>query len=222
MVNIENILICLTLPLFLSSLFLKQKQRLLSLFILFGMVICLFSAYINSFFMNVYCVDMTEAAINITPVCEEVLKLSVLLFYILIWEPDKDDIIPAAIGIAIGFTTFENCCYMAQNGTTDFIFMLIRAASAGSVHLLNGIAAGYGLRFIWRRRWLAITGTTGVLGVAVTFHAIYNLLISASGVFPLIGYLLPPLLIIIALILTKSVSHISHRGITIPYNEVTG
>lgn len=42
------------------------------------------SAYVSSFFMNYYGVDTIEASIEITPVCEEVMKLFPLLFYILI------------------------------------------------------------------------------------------------------------------------------------------
>lgn len=53
-------------------------------------------------------------AIEIAPVCEEILKLLPLLLYFLIFEPDSHKLTPAAIGIAVGFATFENVCYLTE------------------------------------------------------------------------------------------------------------
>ena len=35
--------------------------------------------------------------------------------------------------------------------------------------------------YAWQRTWLKIAGTCGLLGAAITFHAIYNLLIARGG-----------------------------------------
>ena len=83
------------------------------------------SAYVSSFFMNYYGVDTIEASIEITPVCEEVMKLFPLLFYILIFEPQRSQIPRVAIAIAVGFATFENVCYLTENGAADFDLLLI-------------------------------------------------------------------------------------------------
>ena len=47
------------------------------------MLVCMLSAYVNSFFMSAYGADEMIAAIEITPVCEELIKLLPLLFYFL-------------------------------------------------------------------------------------------------------------------------------------------
>ena len=81
MTYIENIFLCLAIPMILSLFFIKGRSRSYTLFVTIGMGICLLSAYVNSFFMWLYGVDGTVAAIEITPVCEELLKLLPLLFY---------------------------------------------------------------------------------------------------------------------------------------------
>ena len=87
MTYIENIFLCLAIPMILSLFFIRGRSRSYTLFVTIGMGICLLSAYVNSFFMWLYGVDGTVAAIEITPVCEELLKLLPLLFYFLIWTP---------------------------------------------------------------------------------------------------------------------------------------
>ena len=86
MTYIENIFLCLALPLILSLFFMKGRVRRYALFLTVGMAVCLLSAYVSSFFMGQYGVDGTVAAIEITPVCEEVMKLLPLLFFYLIFE----------------------------------------------------------------------------------------------------------------------------------------
>ena len=201
MTYIENIFICIAVPLMLSLLFIKGSQRKFSLFLCLGMTICMISAYVNSFFMMLYQVDGVTAAIEISPVCEEILKMVPLIFYILIFEPKPKEITPAAISIAAGFATFENVCYLSANGAGDFSFLLIRGLSAGAIHILCGIAVGYGIAYVFRQRWLAVTGTVGILGACIVFHAIYNLLVTADGVWQTIGYLFPSVLIFCIFIL---------------------
>ena len=88
MTYIENIFICLAIPMLLSLFFTKGSTRTYTIFVIAGMGMCLLSAYVNSFFMGIYRADTTIAAIEITPFCEEVMKLLPLLFFILIFEPD--------------------------------------------------------------------------------------------------------------------------------------
>lgn len=196
MTYIENIFLCLALPLILSLFFMKGRVRRYALFLTVGMAVCLLSAYVNSFFMGQYGVDGTVAAIEITPVCEEVMKLLPLLFFYLIFEPEPKEMPAAAIAIAVGFATFENVCYLTENGAANFNFLLIRGISAGALHLLCGVLSGFGVSDVFRRRWLAATGAVGILGACIGFHAIYNLLITADGVWKTAGYLFPSLLLL--------------------------
>ena len=196
MTYIENIFTCLAIPMLLSLLFTKGRTRAFTLFVVIGMGVCLLSAYVSSFFMGYYGVDAVTAAIEITPVCEEVMKLLPLLFFLLIFEPQPQKLPGAALAIAVGFATFENVCYLTENGAENFTFLLIRGLSAGALHILCGTLLGFGISYVFRRRWLALTGTVGILGICIGFHAIYNLLITAEGAWRLAGYLFPSLLIV--------------------------
>ena len=195
MIYIENIFVCLAIPLALSMLFIGRRPRTFMLFMMTGMGVCLLSAYVNSFFMGHYGVSATVAVVEITPVCEEVMKLLPLLFYFLIFEPRVRDLPEAAIALAVGFATFENVCYLTENGAENFVFLLIRGISAGALHILCGISIGFGLSYVFRHRWLAFTGTVGLLGACIVFHATYNLLISGGGGWRIAGYLFPSILI---------------------------
>ena len=203
MTYIENIFVCLALPLILSLLFTRGRARSFPLFVVAGMSICLLSAYVSSFFMGYCGADARVAVIEITPVCEEILKLLPLLFYLLIFEPKPRELPGAALAIAVGFATFENVCYLTENGAEDLAFLLIRGISAGALHILCGVLSGYGIAYVFRRRWLALTGTVGILGACIGFHGIYNLLITAQGVWKTVGYLFPSVLLVCLLVLRQ-------------------
>lgn len=203
MTYIENIFVCLALPLILSLLFTRGRARSFPLFVVAGMSVCLLSAYVSSFFMGYCGADARVAVIEITPVCEEILKLLPLLFYLLIFEPKPRELPGAALAIAVGFATFENVCYLTENGAEDLAFLLIRGISAGALHILCGVLSGYGIAYVFRRRWLALTGTVGILGACIGFHGIYNLLITAQGVWKTAGYLFPFVLLVCLLVLRQ-------------------
>lgn len=196
MTYIENIFICLAIPMLISIFFTKGNSRKFIIFVISGMAVCMLSAYVSSFFMHYYSADAVSTAIEIAPVFEEVMKLLPLLFYLIIFEPDTGELPTVAIAIAVGFATFENVCYLTENGAEVFTFLLIRGISAGALHILCGIVCGFGVAFMFKHRWMALTGTVGVVGFCLGFHAIYNLLITADGAWKIAGYVFPSLLII--------------------------
>ena len=102
---------------------------------------------------------------------------------------------PAAITVALAFATFENVCYLIQNGADRFSFIFFRGFGTGAMHVLCGLIVGGGLAYTWQRTWLKVAGTCGLLGAAITIHAIYNLLIAHGGAAQYIAYALPVLLV---------------------------
>ena len=196
MTYIENIYLCLAIPLILSLFFTSGRARSFTVFVVAGMSSCLLSAYVSSFFMGYCGADAQQAVIEITPVCEEIIKLLPLLFYLLIFDPQPKELPGAALAIAVGFATFENVCYLTENGAADFTLLLIRGVSAGALHILCGALSGYGVSHVFRHPWLALTGTVGILGACIGFHGIYNLLITGEGAWKMAGYLFPSALII--------------------------
>lgn len=166
MTYIENIFLCMVSPLLVAALCMGRRQLRFFLFCIAGMGVCLLSAYINTFLAAVCRADALAATAEIAPVVEEIMKLLPLVFYLLVFEPEGDKIKAAAITVALAFATFENVCYLIQNGADRFSFIFFR---------------GF--------------GTCGLLGAAITFHAIYNLLIAYGGAVQYIAYALPVLLI---------------------------
>ena len=101
---------------------------------------------------------------------------------------------PRCVPIALAFATFENVCYLIQNGADRCSFIFFRGFGTGAIHVGCGVIVGAGLAYAWQRTWLKVAGTCGLLGAAITFHAIYNLLIAYGSTAQYIAYILPVLL----------------------------
>lgn len=196
MTYIENIFLCMVSPLLVAALCMGRRRLRFFLFCIAGMGVCLLSAYINTFLASVYEADALAATAEIAPVVEELMKLLPLVFYLLIFEPEAEQIQSAAMTVALSFATFENVCYLIENGASRLSFLFFRGFAAGAMHVLCGMIVGTGLAYAWQRTWLKIAGACGLLGAAITLHAIYNLLIARGGAAQSIAYALPALLIV--------------------------
>ena len=195
MTYIENIFLCMVSPLLVAALCMGRRHLRFFLFCIAGMGVCLLSAYINTFLASVCQADALAATVEIAPVVEEMMKLLPLVFYLLVFEPEGDKIKAAAITVALAFATFENVCYLIQNGADRFSFIFFRGFGTGAMHVLCGLIVGGGLAYAWQRTWLKIAGTWGLLGAAITLHAVYNLLIAYGGAAQYAAYALPVLLV---------------------------
>ena len=177
MTYIENIFLCMVSPLLVAALCMGRRHLRFFLFCIVGMGVCLLSAYINTFLASVCQADALAATAEIAPVVEEMMKLLPLVFYLLVVEPEGDKIKAAAI-------------------TVDrFSFIFFRGFGTGAMHVLCGLIVGGGLAYAWQRTWLKIAGTWGLLGAAITLHAVYNLLIAYGGAAQYVAYALPVLLV---------------------------
>ena len=170
MTYIENVLVCMAAPLLVALLLLRRKQRPLLLFCLAGMGMCLLAAYLNTFFAQFYAADALNAATQIAPVVEEIMKLLPLLFYLAVFEPDAERFRLAAIVVAASFATFENVCYLTQNGAGQFVYLLIRGFGTGAMHIVCGSVYGRVLRPVWGSRPLRAACLFGLLCVAIIYQ----------------------------------------------------
>lgn len=191
MTYIENVLVCIAAPLFITMLCVGRKYRAAFVFCFAGMLVCLLSAYLNTFFTIIYQADTMNAATQIAPVVEELMKLLPLLFFLIVFEPDLQRFRLAAMLVAASFATFENICYLAENGAGQMLFLLIRGFGTGAMHVVCGSAYSEGLRFVWHDRLLRSVCIPGILCVTIIYHAIYNLLVSVGGSVQVIGYCIP-------------------------------
>ena len=126
MTYIENIFLCMVSPLLVAALCMGRRQLRFFLLGIAGMGVCLLSAYINTFLAAAYQADALAATVEIAPMVEEMMKLLPLAFYLLVFEPEGDKIKAAAITVALAFATFENVCYLIQNGADRFSFIFFR------------------------------------------------------------------------------------------------
>ena len=195
MTYIENVFACIAAPLIVAAACAGKKHAHLFIFALAGMLTCLLSAYVNTFFAALLDASALGATAEIAPVVEEVMKLMPLLFYLLVFEPEGDRIRSAILVTAAGFATFENVCYLLENGAEDLGFLLIRGFGTGAMHIVCGVIVGYGMVYVWPRGALRAAGSCALLGTAVVFHGVYNLLASYGGWAQYVAYALPLMLL---------------------------
>jgi RsiW-degrading membrane proteinase PrsW (M82 family) len=180
-----------------------RGQRMM-LFLMGGMFVCLLSSYINTFLAVTHGASALVASIEIAPLTEEFMKFCPILFYLLVFEPSRREISDSVIMTAVGFATFENACYLAANGAEHFIHLMLRGVGTGAMHVVCGVIIASGLFFLWDRIWMRTAGTLGLLSVAVTYHAIYNILVSQHGAAAYVGYAVPILTVLIGLLLEQN------------------
>ena len=70
---------------------------------------------------------------------------------------------------------------------------MIRGLAVGVMHLVTMVAFVMGLRLLKRYKVVSFAGIVGALSMSMTFHGLYNLLVSEPGVSSYIGYALPML-----------------------------
>ena len=203
MTYMENTFICLAAPLFLAILCLKESWRRALTFLLAGMICCLLSAYVSSFFAAVFNVDLATASHAVAPAVEECIKFLPILFYLVIFEAGKEDSINGVILVSVGFATFENVCFLTSYGTKDLLSIMLRGFGTGAMHVLCGTAIAIGLFSLWDRAWIRVMGTFAALCFTITFHAIFNIMVSTNGISLWIASAIPMALIIIVFALSQ-------------------
>lgn len=191
MIYAENILLCIAIPFLVSVLFLRgESRRYVSAFLL-GMGMCLIAAYISGFLSLVANLEQNEASIFLSPMVEELIKLLPLLFFLVLFEPEDHNFIMLAVAIGAGFSTFENCCYILSYGAESITYIMIRGLAVGVMHIVSILSLSIWLIFVKRLRAFSFPAVIGGLSIAMSFHALYNLLVSEAGATRVIGYLLP-------------------------------
>ena len=147
--------------------------------------------------------NANDAAIYITPLCEEVMKLLPILFFMVVFEPDNEDIIITALTVGIGFATLENCCYLLELVEEEFKFTLIRGLAVGVMHTVCAVTVGLGLTVFKRYKEIGVVGAIGIFATAFSYHAIYNLLVSGGEAWRITGYCMPIVTIILVYFLYR-------------------
>jgi RsiW-degrading membrane proteinase PrsW (M82 family) len=159
------------------------------------MTSCFLASGINSFLALSAGMDVLEATLKLTPIIEEILKSLPVFFYLAVLYPEKENVFSAAIAVGLGFATLENVLYIMVRDGTPVLFALIRGCSTGAMHTVCAVILGYGLMAIYRQEPLVYPVSFALLSAASTYHAIYNLFVSASTGWAAAGFILPTLTI---------------------------
>ncbi len=182
MIYIENVYICLAAPLVLAILLLDKAWRKVLAFLLCGMTCCILSSYVTGFFTLLTEIGRDLASFEIAPAVEEFVKLIPILFYLLVFEPKRKDILSGILLVSLGFATFENVCFLTANGSSDLLGLLIRGFGTGAMHVVCGVMLSIGVMVLWNQPWLRATGVFAALCCAITFHAIFNVIVGREGI----------------------------------------
>ncbi len=193
MIYSEYVLICIASPILLTLLFVKGSARRYALFFVIGMVVCLLSAYVGGFVQQVSGMDSDWVSIYASPVTEELMKMIPLVITLLLSAEKDAGLLPSGIALAAGFATFENCCYILSSGADVLVFILIRGLSVGIMHIVSVLILYLGLIMAERMYSRSLAGIIGALSLSMTFHSLYNLLVSEPGTPSIIGYIMPAL-----------------------------
>ena len=197
MVNAENVLICIAVPLAISCFFITGSARRLISAFLAGMVLCIFSAYIAGLIQMTSGYNTEDTSIFLSPMIEESMKLLLLLFCIYVYEPSGKKIELLAVGIGAGFATFENCCILVSSDTQQLTYMLVRGSAVGVMHIVTLVALAKGFQLLKMYKAFSFAGIVGILSISVTVHGLYNLLVSKPGASSYIGYAMPMFCVIL-------------------------
>ena len=207
MIYAENILICIAVPLLIILVFLAGRTRLFTASFLLGMFVCLIAAYISGYVTIISEVTTDNVQIFISPVIEELMKFMPLLLYLMLIEPEDENLFTACLGIGAGFATFENCCYILSFGAGSLPFILVRGLAVGIMHIVSVLTLTSGLVLARRYRALTIAALLGAVSLSMIFHGLYNLLVSEPGASSYIGYILPVVTAICLYFLYRRINH---------------
>lgn len=188
---IEHVYICLIAPLLMAIPCARDRGRRVVVFITIGMTACLFSSYISSFFAGIGGASLEIAAIEISPLVEELIKFLPVLVYLLLMSPGPDAVSESVMMIAIGFATLENVGYLLEKGAGNFMYLIIRGFGTGAMHVVCASIVVIGLNKLWKNEWPRLAGTLALLSVAITFHGVYNIMAAQRGIAAYIGYSIP-------------------------------
>ena len=175
------IFLCIALPLLLMLPILERRSRRLVFFLLLGMTAALTAYEVNTILYPLCGLDAVRFTQTVPPMTEEILKALPVLVFALFFSDDRKTILPVAMSVGIGFSVLENTVILVQNlAAVTLGWAALRGLSASLMHGLCTMIIGAGLPYIKKQKKLFWTGIFGLWSIAVTMHAMFNLLIQSQ------------------------------------------
>lgn len=187
------IFLCLAIPMLLMLLLLESRSRYIVGFMLLGTVTALSAYEINTIVFPLTGLSARSFTEIIPPIIEELLKALPVLLYALLLNDRRDQVLPIAMAVGVGFAILENAFILIENlGSVTILWATARGFSASLMHGLCTVTVGTGITYVKKQKKLFYTGTFGLLSIAVTMHALFNLLIQSR--YDIIGLIMPTVL----------------------------
>ena len=176
--------ICIMIPALLSLFVLEKPSRLVFGSFLIGMSICLFTSETNDILFGMMGQTTDYFTTTISPIIEEVVKaIPILALAFLISEKkNRKKIVQASFAVGLGFAVMENITILTQSTSTQSFtafWALTRGLGAGLLHSVCTMAVGLGVSFVRTKKKFFYCGTLALLMLAITYHAIYNTIITS-------------------------------------------
>lgn len=186
---IHMLFISVSVPLLLMVFLMEKKARLPIVFMVVGIFVSVFAAEFNGLLSKVLSMDLYSITTIVTPVSEELLKATPILYYALVVSDKREALFTASMATGIGFAILENAFYFLNYPNFTMLSAIIRAFGAGLMHGMCTLLVGVGISFVKKKRKLFAVGTFGLLSTAIVYHGVYNILIQSK--FSILGALLP-------------------------------
>lgn len=196
------VFICIVVALAMMLPLLERKTRGVVIFMIVGVCCCLFISEVNNILLSLFDSDMRYVTTNITPISEEIIKALPILYCAAVITDDRRTLTTNAFAVGVGFALLENMIVLLQGiNNVTVLWALVRGFGSGLVHGLCTVMVGYGISYIRKRRKLFWCGTFALLSAAITYHAVYNVLVQSQ--FRMAGILVPLLSYIPAVYLVR-------------------
>lgn len=172
------IYICMAVPLMLMLPLLEKHSRWLIGFMLIGATAAVCSSEINGMIQVLSGISSMNLSLKVAPVIEECLKALAILLFAIFGSDDRKKVLSLAMATGIGFAILENTYVLIHNlNSVSLGWAMIRGASTSLMHGMCTFLVGCGIIYVRKQKKLFYTGTFGLLSVAITAHAAFNLLV---------------------------------------------
>lgn len=202
--------ICIAIPIALMTIVMNNKNRLIMLYLLFGMTASLLIGKVNTFSLNSFCGgDFFYLTTTFAPIAEELSKgIPVILLCTFAKKISEREMIACAYASGLGFAIFENIIYFCKNNqVVDLVWAFFRGIGAGLMHSLCTCIIAAGMIFLRKRKKLYWCGMFSFASFAMLYHGSFNSLLSSTNFYlQYVGIFMPitTFAIVIAVLLYKN------------------
>lgn len=189
------IFISVFVPLVLMSVLTEKKARLPVVFFIIGIFASAFVSEINGLVYQLLGISFEDFSVKVSPITEELVKAIPVLFFAATISDKRETLFTISMATGIGFAVLENAYILVENQASfSMLSAVIRGFGTGLMHGMCTFLVGYGISFIKKKRKIFAVSVFALLSLAITYHAIFNILIQSDykmigAVFPIITYL---------------------------------